>query len=139
MDYRRFGDKIVARIDKGEEIIGQIVRICEDEGIKLANVSAIGAVSSANLGCFNTADKTYDAKDYNGVFEICNLSGTVSTMDGKTYVHTHAAIAGMDGHVFGGHLGRATVSATCEMVIDIIDGAADRRFSDEIGLNLFEF
>ena len=44
-----------------------------------------------------------------------------------------------NGHVFGGHLNEATVSATCEMVIEIIDGKVDRYFDEEIGLNLFRF
>lgn len=43
------------------------------------------------------------------------------------------------GEVFGGHLNKAIVSATCEMVIDIIDGTVDRYFDEEIGLNLFKF
>ena len=41
--------------------------------------------------------------------------------------------------VFGGHLNRAIVSATCEMIINIIDGRVDRYFDEEIGLNLFKF
>ena len=43
------------------------------------------------------------------------------------------------GAVFGGHLNRANVSATCEMVIRVIPGQVDRAFSQEIGLNLFRF
>lgn len=40
---------------------------------------------------------------------------------------------------FGGHLNKAIVSATCEMVISIIEGNVDRYFDEEIGLNLFKF
>jgi len=39
----------------------------------------------------------------------------------------------------GGHLNRAVVSATCEMVITCIPGTVDRAFSEEVGLNLFKF
>ena len=44
-----------------------------------------------------------------------------------------------EGKVFGGHLNRAIVSATCEMIINIIDGEVDRKLDENIGLNLFEF
>jgi predicted DNA-binding protein with PD1-like motif len=47
--------------------------------------------------------------------------------------------ADAEAHVFGGHLVDATISATCEMVIRILDGCVDRKFSEEVGLNLFEF
>ena len=43
------------------------------------------------------------------------------------------------GRVVGGHLNRAEVSATCEMVVSVLDGRVDRSFSEEIGLNLMEF
>ena len=139
MEYKKFNNRIVVRFDKGEEIISTLQSLCEKEDIRLAHISAIGAVSSAQIGCFNTSEKKYYANTYTGIYEIGSLSGTVSTMDGKVYTHIHAMIAGQDNLVVGGHLNEAVVSATCEMIIDIIDGELGRAFSDEIGLNLFSF
>ena len=42
MDYRRFGNKIIARIDKGEEILEKIKEISLKEDIRLAEVTALG-------------------------------------------------------------------------------------------------
>ena len=39
----------------------------------------------------------------------------------------------------GGHLNEARVSATCEVVVRVINGEVGRQFSNEIGLNLFKF
>ena len=47
--------------------------------------------------------------------------------------------ANESGAVVGGHLNSARVSATCEMVIRVIDGAVDRFKDDVTGLNLFKF
>ena len=44
MEYRRFGNTIVARIDRGEEVLEQVAAIAQDEQIKLASVQALGAV-----------------------------------------------------------------------------------------------
>jgi uncharacterized protein len=48
-------------------------------------------------------------------------------------------IADKENKSMGGHLNSAIVSATFEGVIEIIDGEIDRKFSDEIGLNLIDF
>ena len=137
MQYKRFGDTILARFDKGEEILEQLQKVAEAEGILLAEISALGAVNDFTVGVYNTAEKKYCANHFEGAFEIVSLTGTVSTMNGAYYAHLHMSAGNDKGEVFGGHLNRALISATCEMVIRVIDGQIDRYHDEEIGLNLF--
>ena len=109
------------------------------EQIKLASVQALGAVGEFTVGVFHTAEKQYHANSFAGDFEIVSLTGTINTMDGAFYTHLHMSAGNEKGEVFGGHLNRAVISATCEMVITVIDGRVDRFHSEEIGLNLFQF
>lgn len=139
MEYRRFGNTIVARIDRGEEILAAVREIAGAENIQLASVSALGATNDFTVGVYNVDEKQYRANDFKGNFEIVSLTGTINTMDGEFYTHLHMSAGDEKGQVFGGHLNRAVVSAVCEMVITVIDGVVDRRFSEEIGLNLFRF
>lgn len=139
MEYKRFKEKMVVRIDKGEEILEQIKFLAEKENIHLASVRALGATNDFTVGVYNIDEKKYYANSFQGNFEIVSLTGTINTMDGKFYTHIHMSAGNDKGEVFGGHLNRAVVSATCEMVIDIIDGEVDRYHDDEIGLNLFKF
>ncbi|MCD8009793.1 MAG: DNA-binding protein [Lachnospiraceae bacterium] len=139
MEYRRFGQTIVARIDKGEEVLEQVKTISQKENIRLAGVQALGAVGEFTVGVFRTKEKKYLANEFRGDFEIVSLTGTINTMDGEFYCHLHMSAGNEKGEVFGGHLNRAVVSATCEMLIQVIDGTVDRSFSEEIGLNLFRF
>lgn len=139
MDYERFGNTIVARIDKGEEILQQLEVIAKKEEIKLASVSALGATNDITVGVFHTQEKKYYANHFTGDMEIVSLTGTVSTMNGDYYAHLHMSAGDTAGHVVGGHLNQAIISATCEMVIQIIDGQVDREFNREVGLNTFKF
>lgn len=139
MEYRRFGNTIVARMDKGEEILEQVKAIAQKEQITLASVQALGAVDRFTVGVFKTEEKEYLANEFTGSFEIVSLTGTINTMNDEFYCHLHMSAGNEKGEVFGGHLNRAVISATCEMVINAIDGKVDRYHDEEIGLNLFQF
>ena len=139
MEYKRFNNKIIVRIDKGEEILEKIKEVALKEKIKLASVTALGATNDFTVGVFKVDEKKYYSNSFQGNFEIVSLTGTINTMNKEFYTHIHMSAGNSDGEVFGGHLNRAIVSATCEMVIDVIDGEVDRYFDEEIGLNLFKF
>ena len=139
MEYRKFNSTIVARFDKGEEILTQIREIALRENIRLASVTALGATDRFTVGVFHTDEKKYYANSFTGSFEIVSLTGTINTMNGEFYTHIHMSAGDADGHVFGGHLNEAYISATCEMIVTIIDGTVDRFKDPETGLNLFKF
>lgn len=121
MEYRKFSNTIVVRIDKGEEILEKIKEIALKENIKLANINALGATNDFTVGVFKTTEKKYYSNNFKGDFEIVSLTGTINTMNNEFYAHIHMSAGNDKGEVFGGHLNRAIVSATCEMIINIVD------------------
>ena len=66
MEYRRFDNTYVVRLDPGEEILEQIKVFAEKEGVKLASVQAIGAVNEFTVGAFDTAAKQYHSNEFRG-------------------------------------------------------------------------
>ncbi len=124
----------------GEEIVESIKKLCEKEDIKLGTISGIGATNRAVIGLFETNTKEYHSKELTGDMEITSLVGNISQMNGEVYLHIHINLANEENKVFGGHLTSAIISATGgEIVIDVIEGVVDRKFDEEVGLNLFKF
>ena len=139
MEYGRFGDTVLLRIDRGEEIIETVKKVAEKERIRLASVEALGAVDDFTVGVYDVAARRYDSKTFTGAFEIVSLVGTITEKDGAFYQHLHMSAGNRDCEVFGGHLNRAVVSVTCEMVIRVLSGAVDRAPDPETGINLIRF
>lgn len=138
MKYQRFEQTIIVRMDKGEDIVEQVKNVALKEKLKLASISALGAINEFTVGVFKTKEKKYYANEFKGDFEIVSLTGTINTMNDEYYSHMHLSAGNDQGQVFGGHLNKAIVSATCEMVIQIINGEVDRYFDEEVGLNLLK-
>ena len=140
MEYRKFGNDYVLRIDKGEEILQVVSQVCEKEGIRLGTVNGIGAVGDVTLGVFNREKFQYESQTYKGDFEIASCMGNISTMNGNTYLHIHMAVGNPEkGEVHAGHLNRGIISLTGEFFLHQIEGETDREYSSEVGLNLIKF
>lgn len=139
MEYRKFKNQYVIRIDRGEEICEQLKFIAKKEQIQLAYLTGIGAAGKITAGVFDTKAKAFKGKIWEGDLEIVSIGGNINTMDGETYAHFHISFSDERGNVFGGHLTEAVISGTGELVLTEIDGTVDRRFDEETGLNLFQF
>ena len=96
-------------------------------------------IKSITLGCFNPETKAYFDKTIPGYMELTSLVGNISRKDNLPYIHLHANASDEDLNVIGGHLVEAIISATCEICVAEANGKINRKFSDEIGLNIFDF
>lgn len=139
MEYKRFENTIILRMDRGEEILETLKTIALKENIKLASVSAIGACDHFVAGVYSIPEQKYYKNEFNGVFEITALVGNINTMNGEYYAHLHITCADEKCNCLGGHLNEARISATCEMVINIIEGNVDRVKNPDTGINVFKF
>jgi hypothetical protein len=139
MQYKKYYYKYIIRLDPGEEIITSLKEFCMREKIKLGSITGVGAVNQATLGLFDPADKKYYEKELHGNFELAPIAGNISSMQGEPYLHLHANLGDKEQRSFSGHLNKAIVSATCEIIVDTIEGELERQADPKIGLNLLEF
>lgn len=139
MEYRKFDNSYVVRLNRGEEVITSLKELCDKEDINLAEITGLGASNLVEIGVFNVNTKEYNTKVFEGMFEITSLVGNATRKDGDVYLHIHINFGDENGTVMGGHLVRSVISATSEIIVRKINGEVDRKLSEEIGLNLLEF
>ncbi|MCI4626171.1 MAG: DNA-binding protein [Candidatus Magnetoovum sp. WYHC-5] len=138
MVYKQSGNDYILRIDKDEDVSKVINDFCKNTNISCGTIRGIGAAKDVKIGRFETQTKEYVAIELKGDFEILELNGNITTMNGEPYVHIHAVFSDEKFHSFGGHLNRAIISTTCEVIIHAINSVVEREFSNEIGLFLFK-
>ena len=139
MEYKLFNDTYVLRLDRGEELISSIKKLCEIENIGLATIEGLGACDHVVLGLYDINQQVYHKETFDEAFEITSIIGNVTMMDDEVYLHIHINIADEDLHAYGGHLYECVISATCELFIRKINGQVIRKKDEETGLNLFNF
>lgn len=139
MEYRRFSNKIVLRLDKNDEVIESIKFVLNKENVKLSSISGIGATNDLTVGVFDTQKGKYNEYSMQDDFEIASLTGNSTTKDNEVYVHLHIVCAYSHGKTISGHLLMARISLTGEIFIDVIDGEISRKYSIDDGINKMNF
>ena len=136
MLYKQFNNKIIVRLDKGEELVTILKTLCTTLDIRLAVLFGIGATDKVTIGLLNTKTKKYQSREFTGDHEITSLMGNITEMNNEPYLHLHVTLADANQNAIGGHLSSAVISATFEGVIELIDGSVSRTYHSESGLNL---
>lgn len=102
----------------GDEAMACLREFAASERIGGAQVTAIGAFSTAKLAFFD-----WDAKQYRPIpveeqTEVAALVGDIAVdPDGKPTVHVHAVLGRRDGTALAGHLQEGRVRPTLEVIV----------------------
>lgn len=137
--FKQFENKYVVSIKNRAEIVKTLQAFCVDQKIKSGTIIGLGAIDEVTLRFFNPDTKEYVDKTFNEQLEISNLTGNISIMDGKGYLHIHITLGRADYTALAGHLLSAKLKGAGEFVIDAFDGEIERIFCPNIGLNLYDF
>ena len=136
--YKQTGNKYIVSIQNREEIVKALNTFCEERGIKSGTIYGIGAIDELILRFFNPQTKQYVDKTFQEQMEIANLTGNISQMDGKTYLHLHITVGRSDYSALAGHLLAATLNGAGEFVVEDFGPPVTRVYVPEIGLNCYK-
>tara|TARA_Y100001970_G_scaffold267590_1_gene357779 strand:+ start:723 stop:1160 length:438 start_codon:yes stop_codon:yes gene_type:complete len=138
MNYQLLNkEKALLSLSKDEYINKSIKDLFEAESLGFGWVSGIGAVYNIEIGYYDLKKKEYFKRKYPHEHELVSLTANVSFFESNYFVHTHVVVSDEECNSFGGHLFDAQIAVTGEFKIDLIDCRVERKYSDEIGLNLW--
>ena len=126
-------------LDPGEDAFATITKFTIEKGLSAASLTAIGAFSSATVGWFDLAAKTYRKILVDEQCEVLSAIGDVALNDkGKPSLHVHVVLGMRDGSTRGGHLLEGMVRPTLEVTLVEAPAHLRRKQRPELGLALID-
>lgn len=133
------GERTYALVfDTGDEVVGELRRFAREEGLTASHFTALGAFREVTLGYFDLAQKEYLPIEIAEQVEVVSLVGDVALADEQPQIHAHVVVAKRDGTAHGGHLLRAYVRPTLELVLVESPAFLRREYDPATGLALIK-
>lgn len=112
MKYRKIDDRIIVRLDPGDEIIKCLEEVRDAEKIN-GFFFGIGTVNYLRLGFYDFEKRRYAEKIFDKDLEVTSLMGNI----GVDRIHAHITVTDREYNAYGGHLIEGRVSGTIEIII----------------------
>lgn len=138
MFVKEINEDLVIKLEVGEDIVESLLKVGREYDIEFAEITGIGASNLIEVGSYNVSLKKYKSVIFRGELEITSIMGNLSKQEDEPYLHLHITFADENLDLHGGHLNKAIISATCEIVVRRLDGKVGRIYQDEVGLNVFD-
>lgn len=108
----------VVVMQTGDEAMGCLQEFVKRERISAAQLTGIGALSSAKLNYFDWEKKEYRPIPVHEQVELASLLGDVAlSPSGEPALHIHVVLGRRDGTALAGHLSEAHVRPTLEIIL----------------------
>ena len=138
MQFAKIQNGFLVRCDIGDEVVSILSRFAYEKDISSGTIIGVGALKNPVLGYFDLSKKEYLKKEFEGNFELLNLTGNFAKINSDIILHCHATISDVDFNVFGGHLFKGEIAVTGEFYIYPGDIAVRRGPDETTGLNLIK-
>jgi len=125
-------------LDKGEEVIKTLTGFAQANSLYACQFTAIGAFREATVGFFDFSKKDYKRIEIPQQTEVLSLTGDITQYKNAPQVHAHVVLGKEDGIALGGHLLKAEVHPTLEIVLTDAPFHLQRKMNEEVGLPLIE-
>jgi predicted DNA-binding protein with PD1-like motif len=104
--------------DTGDSVMDLLRAFAVQESLAGAQFTGIGAFNAVTLGYFDWDKKDYVGRDFAEQVEVASLTGDVALgPDRAPAVHVHCVLGRRDYSAVAGHLVKATVRPTLELVL----------------------
>ncbi|HEY3175394.1 MAG TPA: DUF296 domain-containing protein [Candidatus Polarisedimenticolia bacterium] len=131
-------DLIVARLVAGDEVIAALQGLAKKEAIPSASVTGLGAIREVTLAFYDRIAREYVEKRLTEDLEVASMVGNIAWLGDEPIVHLHGVVSRRDATTAAGHIMRAVVSVTLEVMLVIHPVRLARRADPDIGLNLLD-
>lgn len=114
--------------------MASLVNFLQRHAVASGALSGIGALTDIELGFFRRRDSSYTRRVMNGEWELLSLAGNVSRSGGEPFVHAHVVLGDEGYRTTGGHLFRAVVTVTAEIVVHTWRAEIERMRDPAVGV-----
>lgn len=125
-------------LSSGEEAMQCLQSFAKEQKLKASQFNAIGAFSKATLGFFDFKIKDYAKIEINEQVEVLNIAGDISLYKNEIKIHAHVVLGKKDGTAHGGHLLKAIVHPTLEIILTESQAYLCRELDNNSGLPLIK-
>jgi predicted DNA-binding protein with PD1-like motif len=125
-------------LQTGDEAAGALTEFAQTQQLRASHFTAIGAFSSLVVAYFDWATKAYVSIGIAEQVEVLSLIGDVTIDGDHPKLHAHVVVGKRDGSAHGGHLMKAIVRPTLEVVLTETPAFLRRRWDQESQLALID-